>query len=97
MHNSLMADGEVAGWCHRGECQQSLGSRRLGLCARHCQIVNIFHLLGRGRFFISQNSSGNVHQILLSRYFREELKQRIWGRPFPVRPHEVLFHHYPCD
>ena len=24
-----------------------------------------------------QNNSGNVHQILLSRYFREELKQRI--------------------
>ena len=53
MHNSLMADGEVAGRCHRGECQKSLGSRRLGLCAHHCQTVNIFHLLGRGRFFIS--------------------------------------------
>ena len=24
-----------------------------------------------------------MHQILLSRYFREELKQRIWGRGLP--------------
>ena len=31
-----------------------------------------------------------MHQILLSRYFREELKQRIWGRPVPGRPHGVL-------
>ena len=27
-----------------------------------------------------QNNSGNLHQILLSRYFREELKQRIWEK-----------------
>ena len=26
-----------------------------------------------------QNNSENLHQILLSRYFREELQQRIWG------------------
>ena len=30
-----------------------------------------------------QNNSGNLHQILLSRYFREELKQRIWGKACP--------------
>ena len=32
-----------------------------------------------------------MHQILLSRYFREELKQRIWGRGSVLgRPHRVL-------
>ena len=32
-----------------------------------------------GGFSHLENNSGNLHQILLSRYFREELKQRIWG------------------
>ena len=33
-----------------------------------------------------------MHQILLSRYFRKELKQRIWGRACPLgRTHRVLF------
>ena len=27
-----------------------------------------------------------MHQILLSRYFREELKQRIWGRELGEGP-----------
>ena len=27
-----------------------------------------------------ENNSRNVQQILLSRYFRQGLKQRIWGR-----------------
>ena len=32
-----------------------------------------------------------MHQILLSRYFRQELKQRIWERGLsPGRPHGVL-------
>ena len=32
-----------------------------------------------------------MHQIPLSRYFREELKQRVWGRTLcPGRPHRVL-------
>ena len=30
-----------------------------------------------------QNNAGNVGQILLSRYFREELKQEIWGKACP--------------
>ena len=35
--------------------------------------------------------SGNVHQILLFRYFREELKQRGMGKGFvPGRPHSIL-------
>ena len=49
-------------------------------------VVNIFYLLERLFFFFFlhlQNNSGNVHQLLLSRYFREELKQRIWGRACP--------------
>ena len=40
-------------------------------------VVNIFHLVGGLHL---QNNSGNLHQILLSRYFREELKQRIGGK-----------------
>ena len=35
--------------------------------------------------------SGNVHQILLFRYFREELKQREMGKGLvPGRPHSIL-------
>ena len=46
-------------------------------------------LLG-GEFSHLQNNSENVHQILLRRYFREELQQRMWGRPVCRRPHGVL-------
>ena len=45
------------------------------------QVVNTFHLVER--VVSLQNSSGNVHQILLSRYFRKELQQRTWGRGLP--------------
>ena len=34
-------------------------------------------------FLHLQNNSGNVHQIPLSRYFREDLKQSIQGKAFP--------------
>ena len=44
------------------------------------QVVNFFHLVV---VLASVKYSGNVHQILLSRYFRKELKQRIWGRGLP--------------
>ena len=38
-----------------------------------------------------KNYSGDMHQILLSRHFTEELKQKIWGRGLsPGRPHRVL-------
>ena len=48
-------------------------------------IANTFQSLGRGRGeggsgLNLPNNSGNVHQILLSRYFREELKQRLCGK-----------------
>ena len=35
---------------------------------------------GEGSRSLLQNNSGNLHQILLSRYFPEELKLRIRGR-----------------
>ena len=38
------------------------------------------HLLEKGSFLHLQNNSGNVHQVLLSRYFKEELQQRMWGK-----------------
>jgi hypothetical protein len=34
-------------------------------------------------FLHLQNNSGNVHQIPIPRYFREELKQSIQGKAFP--------------
>ena len=48
-------------------------------------IANTFHwgeVFG-GSGLNLPNSSGNVHQILLSRYFREELKQRLCGKACP--------------
>ena len=39
-------------------------------------------LSSRRGFLHQQNDSGNVYQIS-SRYFREELKQRIWGKACP--------------
>ena len=40
--------------------------------------------------FTSTKQLGSFHQILLSRYFRGELKQRIWGRPVWGIPQRVL-------
>ena len=37
-----------------------------------------------------QNNSGNVYQILLARYFREELKHRIRGRVCLRKAHKFL-------
>ena len=37
------------------------------------------HWRGGGLLYL-QSNSGNVHQTLLSRYFRKVLKQRIWGK-----------------
>ena len=50
--------------------------------------------LGRG-FSHLQNNSGNVPWILLSQSFREELKQKMWGKSCPCHlalrePHGVL-------
>ena len=54
----------------------------LGLCAHSHQVVNTFLLVVFCWVFL-QNNSGNLHQILLSRYyFRKEPNQRIsGGRP----------------
>ena len=49
-----------------------------GLCAHGHQVVNFFPF--GGVFSICKNNSENVYQILLSGYFREELKQRTWER-----------------
>ena len=46
------------------------------MCSGH-QVVNIFSLVPG--FSHLQNNSGNEYQILLSRYHREEQKQRIRG------------------
>ena len=62
----------------------------LRLCAHGQQVLSPFE--GAGGFHL-QNSSGNVHQVLLSRYSGEELKQRILGvggGSVLGRPHGVL-------
>ena len=51
------------------------------------QVANIFPLLERGSCY--KNNPGNVHQILLSRYFREEPKQMIWRKACPSLPTKV--------
>ena len=58
---------------------QPLGSRRPGAMC----LWLMFHLFG-GAWIHLQNNSGNIHQILLSRYFREALKQ-FWGKACPER------------
>ena len=42
-----------------------------------------FHFLFHWGFLHLHNNSGNVHQLLLSRYFREELMQRIGRKACP--------------
>ena len=67
----------------------------LGLGAQGYQVINIFHLLERGRvvfffFFLhSPNNTGNVNQILLSGYFRGA-KAEDMGGSVPGRSHRVL-------
>ena len=48
----------------------------LRLCAHGQQVLPPFEGAGGSHL---KNSSGNVHQVLLSRYSGEELKQRILG------------------
>ena len=73
-----MVDGEVTG-------QSTLPILRRqkfwGLCTHDHQVVNFFLLVGGG--FQHLKNSGNMHEILLSGYFRGELQQRIWGQGLP--------------
>ena len=61
----------------------SQGLKKLVLRLQLTHGHNIFHLLERGGFLHLQNNSGNVHQTVLSRYFREELWGKIWGKAYP--------------
>ena len=47
-----------------------------GLPAHDHQVVNFFHLV----VVLAAEKLGNTNGILLSRSFREELKQEVWGR-----------------
>ena len=76
---------------HRGLWHQSLGSRRLGAVCSGQQVVNIFSLVPG--FSHLQNNSGNVYQTLLSRYHREEQRQRLRGERCPAQ----LYSHKPQD
>ena len=71
VHNNSLHDGEVTGPCHRGS---HLGASR---SAHDHQIVNFFDLV---MVLASVRQLRNAHQILLSRYLREELRQRMWGK-----------------
>ena len=51
------------------------------------------HLLERERLFYICKTTQEMFIENLSRYFREELQQRIWGKacfPHPPRPHGIL-------
>ena len=48
------------------------------MCSRSSNSSSIWRGRG-GNVSHLQNHSGNLHPMLLSRYFREELKQRVWG------------------
>lgn len=48
-------------------------------------MVNFFYLVG---VLASVKQLRKRHQILLSRYFRGELRQRIWGRVCPRKAPE---------
>ena len=76
---------------HRGLWHQSLGSRRPGAVCSGQQVVNIFSLVPG--FSHLQNNSGNVYQTLLSRYHREEQRQRLRGERCPAQLHS----HKPQD
>ena len=80
VHNSLMVDGAITRLRHRGKHYQSLGSGRPGAIGTHRSQV-ILPLVGR--FSHLQNNLGNLHPILLSRYFPEKLKQRKWSKACP--------------
>ena len=70
---------------HRGLWHQSLGSGRPGAVCSGQQVVNIFSLVPG--FSHLQNNSGNVYQTLLSRYHREEQRQRLRGERGPAQLH----------
>ena len=61
-----------------GSCLKALNAPKGFSCV--LMVVNIFHLLEREDVLHLQNNLGNVHQILLLSYLREELKQRMQGK-----------------
>lgn len=63
-------DDELTGECHGSLCIRL--PEAWGLSAYHHQVLNIFHLVG---VFTSEK----VHQMLLSRDSKEELKKKIWN------------------
>lgn len=85
--NAQFSAGLTVRWQKSGG-QQSLGSRRSGDSAvQGLHRVSIIYLLERRRRLHLQNNSENLHHMLLSTYFREELKQRrMGGRVVPRRP-----------
>ena len=71
-----------------GSCLKALNAPKGFSCV--LMVVNIFHLLEREDVLHLQNNLGNVHQILLLSYLREELKQRMQGKACLGRSHGVL-------
>lgn len=65
----------------RAELYQSLGSRGPGTVCSWSPSSGHLPFGGQGEVFLHlQHNSGSEHQILVSRCFRKELKQRIWGK-----------------
>ena len=58
----------------------------LGLGAQGYQVINIFHLLERGRVFFFFCIHQTTQEMCIKYYYlgtSEELKQRIWGEVCP--------------
>ena len=64
----------------------SQGLKKLVLRLQLTHGHNIFHLLERGGFLRLQSNSGNVHQTVLSRYFRGALGEHLGEGPSPEAP-----------
>ena len=95
-----LAGDEVTGWSLRNQHSQSLGTRRLGAVSSWSSLT--WHLPfvgGRGCHVCKTQEMCIKYCHLSNRYFREELKQRVWGRPVPVlgRPGEVLLSYNELD
>ena len=55
----------------------------LGLCAHSQQVVNIFQVVGEGGFTSAKQLRKFASYTINIKYFRKELRQRIWGKAWP--------------
>lgn len=85
-----LADGEVAGWCHRVNIINPWAPGGLGLCAHGCQTVKHISFVEKGEEFY--NCKTTQEMCIKYCYLGTSERSRGHGRWFgPGRPHRVLF------